>query len=754
MGKRLFFLLILLMSTHWLCAQNTTSRPKVGLVLSGGGAKGLAHIGIIRAMEKAGLTPDYITGTSMGSIVGGLYAMGYSADEIEQITNKVNWDVVLSNKIPLEEITMEEKYYYGRYIAELPMKGLKAGLPRGLIQGQKLSELLARITRPAHDIRNFRNLPIPFACVAADIATGEPVLLDSGSLPRAIRASMAIPTIFTPVEIGDHLLVDGGLVRNFPVEEVKAMGADIVIGVFVSSELHAKDQLDNLFSVLAQAAFVTSAFDSRKQKKMVDIYVEPDIHDFTTSSFRQWKQIIEVGDKTGEKFLPVFQHLADSLRQYGPLKKVTKLKMKKAYLITRISVKGNKRISSGQIIGKLKMEKGAIITVDAIEKQISLLYGTRFFDLVSYEIIPHGGTYELVIHVAEAPRGYLKMAVQYDSENDIGIIANVTYRNLLLPHSRQVAEINLSRTSKLNLNYLKYIGAKQNAGLQIGLWSEDNNLPFYENNIEISRFDARYSTLYGQLQSTGFQNFTFGGRFQLEYSSLKPEVGELAKVISRIQNRDISAVFYARYNNLDRRYFPTSGTKLSLSFKSVFDVKNQLTQIVDDSVGGGTTVILEHLTPFVATSIDFSHVFKLGKRFALRTDNSMRLTTLPEPDYNIADYYFVGGFLPSFHNVSSYLGAKDKEFVTPNYFNTRLTLQYEMVNHVFISGAINYLDVEYPMRYFYQITVDNYLAGQKRRFGYGLSMGYDSPLGPMNVAMAIDPDKGDLLASFNLGFWF
>jgi len=161
-----------------LSAQDSVNvRPKVGLVLSGGGAKGMAHIGILRAMERAGLTPDYITGTSMGSIVGGLYAIGYSADEIEDIASRIDWDVVLSNRIPLSEITIEEKEYYGRYLAELPIEGWKPGLPKGLIEGQQLSELLSRLTRPAHDIRDFsRTHASDTTCNIRAECAGKPLL--------------------------------------------------------------------------------------------------------------------------------------------------------------------------------------------------------------------------------------------------------------------------------------------------------------------------------------------------------------------------------------------------------------------------------------------------------------------------------------------------------------------------------------------------------------------------------------------------
>lgn len=754
MQKHFLLLFFLLISFLTGLSQSSRERPKIGLVLSGGGAKGLAHIGILRAMEKAGLTPDYVTGTSAGSIVGGLYSIGYSADEIEQMASNVDWDVILSNKNPLNEITFEEKQYYGRYIVELPVDGIKVGLPRGLIEGQQLTELLSRLTRSVHDIEDFNELPIPFACVGADIATGEPILLNKGSLAESIRASMAIPTIFTPVEIDGRLLVDGGLVRNFPVEEVKAMGADIVIGVFVSSDLHTKEELDNLINVLTQSAFVTSVIDSRRQKEMVDIYIEPDLKGYTTGSFNQWEDIIEIGDETGDQYFEIFKNLADSLKQIGPLKKVEKFRKKDEYLITSIRIVGNEKIASRLIEGNLRIKEGSILSIDEIEKQISLIYGTRYFDKVEYEIIRNGAKYELKITVREAPDGFLKLAVQYDSENDIGINANLTYRNLLLPRSRALIELDFSKNLRLDISYLKYIGKKQNAGIEVGLDYRDTELPFYEENIEISRFDADYTDYYFQLQSTNFQNFTFGGRFQLEYSELTPIVGELARVIERIRNRDISLIFYVKYNSFDRQFFPKRGTFFSVSFKNALDVKNTLTEISEDSISSTRTTIGQKLDPFIALETYFTHIFKINDRFSIITKNAMILTTLKEPDYNITDYYFIGGFNPLFKNVTEYWGASDKEFVSPNYFYTKLILQFELVNNFFISGIANYIDVQYPMEILYDITLDNYLSGEKRRFGYGISLGYNSPIGPISVSLAKDTRLNKTQANINVGFWY
>ncbi len=210
-------------------------RPKIGLALSGGGAKGFAHVGVIKVLEEIGLPIDFITGTSMGSIIGGLYAIGYSVGELEELVTATDWNDLFRDRVRRRDLAIESKMLDGRYMLSLPLNGLAPGLPTGLIAGQKISKLFERLTLPYHDVSDFRQFPIPFACVATDIVTGEVVVLDHGYLPEAMRASMSIPSVFTPVEIDDHLLVDGMLVRNFPVEEVRALGADIIIGVDVGA---------------------------------------------------------------------------------------------------------------------------------------------------------------------------------------------------------------------------------------------------------------------------------------------------------------------------------------------------------------------------------------------------------------------------------------------------------------------------------------------------------------------------------------
>jgi NTE family protein len=235
--------------------QTISNRPKVGVTLSGGGARGLAHIGILEAIDSAGLKVDLLTGTSMGSIVGGLYAMGYSGKQIETAARKLNWNALFSNQPVLTDISYEEKREYNKYIIEIPFEYGKPKLASGVISGEALWLELAKLCWPVKDVKNFEDFSIPFKCIATDVATGEIVTLDSGEVVTCLRASMAIPSVFTAVKIGDRKLVDGGVVRNFPVITAKDMGADIVIGANVSGGLRKADQLLTPFDILSSLVF-------------------------------------------------------------------------------------------------------------------------------------------------------------------------------------------------------------------------------------------------------------------------------------------------------------------------------------------------------------------------------------------------------------------------------------------------------------------------------------------------------------------
>ena len=298
--------------------QPQNHRPKIGLTLSGGGAKGLAHIGILKALDSAGLKVDYITGTSMGSIIGALYAIGYPADSIEKMARSINWDFILSNQAPLRTLFMEEKDEYNKYTVELPWVDHGFRLPTGVLQGQELWLKLSEMFFPVYNQKDFSKFCTPYKCIGTDVGNGEAVVMSKGEITSAIRASMAIPSFFTAVDYDNKKLVDGGVVRNFPVRDVKEMGAEFVIGSNVAGGLLTSDKVTNAIQVLLQVAFFREAQDHKEEVGLCDIYVPFEMPQYNMGSFAQSDEILNLGIEEGRKLYPRFKQLADSLNAlYG-----------------------------------------------------------------------------------------------------------------------------------------------------------------------------------------------------------------------------------------------------------------------------------------------------------------------------------------------------------------------------------------------------------------------------------------------------
>ncbi len=278
-------------------SQEKTNRPKIGLVLSGGGAKGFAHIGVLKVLEQAGVKIDYIAGTSMGAVVGGLYASGYSATQIDSIFYNTNFDELLQDYIPRSSKSFYEKRNDQLYALTLPFNKMRVGIPIAFSKGMYNYSLLSKLTHKVRNVRDFRKLPIPFVCVATDIEKGEEVILDKGYLAQAMLASSAFPSLFSPVEIDGKLLIDGGVINNYPVEEIRRMGADIVIGVDVQDDLKDRKSLKDATRILVQITNLDMIKLMKEKQKLTDIYIKPDVSEFGVISFDSGREIIKKGEE-------------------------------------------------------------------------------------------------------------------------------------------------------------------------------------------------------------------------------------------------------------------------------------------------------------------------------------------------------------------------------------------------------------------------------------------------------------------------
>ena len=252
----------------------------MGLVLSGGGAKGLAHIGVLKEIEKAGVRVDYIGGTSMGAIIGALYASGYTAHQLDSIFNELDFETLIRDDVPRRAKTFYEKEDDEKYALTFPFDDFQLRFPSAISKGQNVYNLLSRLLLHVKDVEDFNDLPIPFLCIATDVEKGKQVVLNKGYLPRMIAASGALPSLFSPVNIDDTIYVDGGVVNNYPIDEVKALGADIIIGVDVQDTLRSRDKLKSALDVLLQINNYRTIEGMAKKRKKTDVYINPKIDEF------------------------------------------------------------------------------------------------------------------------------------------------------------------------------------------------------------------------------------------------------------------------------------------------------------------------------------------------------------------------------------------------------------------------------------------------------------------------------------------
>lgn len=751
-GWLLIFPVVLFLLSNPLRAQ--TARPKIGLVLSGGGAKGIAHIGILKAMEKAGLRPDYIAGTSMGAVVGALYSIGYNSAQLEKILTGIHWDEVLANSIPLNKIVMEEKPYYGRYLAELPTDHFKPRLPSGVIEGQNLQELFFDLTRPVHSITDFSRFPIPFVCLATDIATGKPVVLSNGNLARSIRASMAIPAAFTPVEIEGKLLVDGGLVNNFPVDEVIKMGADIVIGVFVSSDLRDKQSLKTLTSILFQSSFVMSAYNTRAQKEKVNYYIEPDLTGMGTASFSATDRILKQGILSGEAYFPAFKRLADSLDQLGTQNPVQLIPHHNEYFIRNTQVRGNQLLPAEFVTAKFNLRDSSTYTAVQIEDKISILFGRGYFDNIGYQLQETDTGFQLRVDVKEAVPGKLKTAIHFDTENKAGINVNYTLRNTIGAASRLVLEADLAEFPRFSGNYLKYLGKKQNLAL-IGDFSYSKFEPVIrdENNRK-SLFTIREYRFTGSLISSFATNYNYGIDFLYNSLKMKPEAtDDLTRTIRYVKNKEFSLKAYFRSDNTDRRYFPRKGTITLVSAAYYFGARGKIAFELDSSYRETKYSIPDALR----AELFGQRLFPVNPRISLIATGDLTLATHKTSiEYNTIGLTFFGGFRPRIRNAVAFYGATNYAYTASSYLMAKLDIQLELTRKLFLTAGFNYLNVRQPM----ELLNKNYnqladLGGDASwRLGYGLSLGYLTLVGPISISAGMDQRRGVPVANFSVGFYF
>ncbi|MCZ6659202.1 MAG: patatin-like phospholipase family protein [Gammaproteobacteria bacterium] len=398
-------------------------RPKIGLVLGGGGARGAAHIGVIKRLEELNIPVDYVAGTSMGSLVGALYATGMNADELDRTIRSLEWADLFN-----DNVRRTDRPFRRKRDDDLSLFGPKFGvgrdstlLPRGAISGQKISFLFESLVHDRVQVDDFDDLPVPFRAVAADIATGRVVVLDSGNLALAMRSSMSVPGVFDPVELNGHLLVDGGIVNNVPVDVVRTMGADRLIVVDVGSPLTPRDELNNLLSVLGQMTGMLIRNNVEAQLatlKQGDLLIRPDLVNVTSTDFAKSSQAIDIGYRAADELSESLASFSVSTAEHQAHRLRIESCTASSNVIQFVRLNNQSRFSDSLILARLRIEEGQPLNVDLLEEDIQQIYALGFLELVRYEVITENGQTGVVVHVTQDARGtaFAQLGLDYSGD--------------------------------------------------------------------------------------------------------------------------------------------------------------------------------------------------------------------------------------------------------------------------------------------------------------------------------------------------
>ena len=748
--------LLLLVLVHWaVIAQDSTAVDfskipqgedlKVGLVLSGGGAKGLAHIGVLKEIEAAGIEIDYIGGTSMGAIIGGLYASGYNAHQLDSIFESVDFEKLIQDDLPRSAQSFYERADRERYAIALPFEHFKVSFPSALSKGQNIYNLFTQLTHHVKETDDFASLDIPFFCVATDAEKGQAIILDKGCLPEAITASGALPSLFSPVLLDDRVLIDGGVVNNYPVEELRKRGANFIIGVDVQDGLRGKDELKSAPEMLLQINNYRTIEAMRDKVAQTDIYIKPNIEGYTVVDFDRGAEIIKGGQEKAEAYDDAFRKLA-ALQHKTYTKPELKLNQHDTLRIKSVAINGNVYYTRSYILGKLKIKTPAKMTYQELFDGINNLAATNNFQRINHRLEQYdSGESHLIINLTESETTtYAKAGIHYDDIYKSAALINVTKKRLLFKNDIASFDLALGDNIRYNFDYYSdngfYIG--------FGLRSRYNSFE--------SRVDARFVEEVSDLPLENFNSlqidytdFTnqvylqtlfqkqFALSLGLEHKFLKIDT-ESIRVDEDNEGKLYfdNSHYYSTYGQLlldtfDNKYFPTSGWYFNGDFHLYLFSSDYNQNFEEFSIGKAEVKYAKKLLPKFSMQLSAMGGFKIGA-----TGNG----TLN---------FVLGGWGNDFiNNIVPFYGY---ELISSNgdgLVKSEITFDYNFYRKNHLNFGANFANLENDL-----FTTGNWLSAPDFT-GYYVGYGLETIVGPLQTKISYSPEIEDVFWNFSLGFWF
>lgn len=692
------------------------NNPRIGLSLAGGGAKGFSHVGVLKVLDSLGVKVDYISGTSMGAIVGGLYASGYSGKEIEKIVMDTDfYSLILDPKTTRQETTFFNKSV-DKYLLSIPLKNGKITLPSSISTGQKNVYLLKELFKNVSNINDFSKLPIPFMCIATNLESGNMEIFEKGDLVQSIMASSAFPSLMDPVKIGDSIYIDGAMTVNYPSKPLKDKGIDIVIGVDLNQDLSKREDLNSIVAILNQVIDFGIKKDTRRQYKYTDINIKPDLKGMTATSYDDKKKILDSGYAEGLKYAEILNELPkrpfDRLRQHiNPI-------YSNVYKIDSVSIEGGRIYGENYVLGKMGLRLPSLQTYGSINKKIDKLVATNNYKFINYDIVTENNANYLKLYVTEDnSRHFVKFGLHYDEIFKTGLLLNYSAKRLLFRNSNLSLDVIVGDKPRYYLNYFidnGYIPGVgiYSSGMSFDLRDADNN------NTE--KWMWLRNEVY--IQSIWKDKFAVGGGISNDYFEAE------SNGTNKRYNRFLNPYVFLKSDTQDDKDFPTRGIYINAEGKVIDLLKSE----VDKRL--------------VQVKADIRINFPVTRQFAYRL-NLYGGITIGEDLPQFYQYSLGGIFEQNLVNFRSFSGFYFGQLSTNNVILISNDVQFKFNKNYFISGNFSLANLSDDISFEDAVKL-NYSS-------VGLTAGYKSPFGQIKINFSHslkNNQKG--IFSVILGHWF
>lgn len=731
--KKIIVVMLLLMVAFSAEAQQ---RKKVGVVLSGGGAKGVAHIGALKVIEEAGIPIDIVVGTSMGSIVGGLYAIGYTPHQLDSMVRQQDWTFILTDRTMRKQKTFLEKVEAEKYVISVPFRRNEVRrMPDGIVRGQNLNNLFKDLTIGYHDSIDFNKLPIPYACVAVDLMAGKEVVFHDGKLIEAMRASMAIPAAFTPVRRDSMVLVDGGLLNNFPVDVALAMGAEVIIGVDVQSGPEVKEKLVTLVDMVNKLTDMTGQEKYAQNMKDTDVYIKVDVKGYNAASFdaasldtltrrgeeaarAAWDELLASKKTIGisEGFTP---------HEHGPY---TLLSDENPILIRRISFNGVSQIDGNKLMEKAKLFENNYATMDMLKKAVDNLYSLQAYTNITYDLVKAENGYDLEFTLEDHTPNHFNLGVRFDSEEIAAVQIGATYRFKTAIPTQAAFTARLGKRASARLDY-------QILPSRLRYFNLSYMFQYCDVNI-YNRGSREYNTTYryhlGEVGYTNIvsRNMKLGLGLRYEYYDYSTFLFNSTENVITVKPEGFFSYYgLMQYETKDKKSYPSKGMSLQAEVS-----------VYTDNLSS-----YDNHTPFGAVSAWWEGVYSVTNRFSLIPSFYGRVLfgqDSPYPFMNILGGDAAGRYMPQ---QIPFTGISYMEVLDNSVTVARLELRQRMGKRNYLSLTTNY-----------GLTDNDFgeILNGKQLFGIGVGYGYDGLLGPLKATFSISNRTNKLRFYGSVGFMF